>query len=30
MLFKYFYFQNIDAGTMNPWEHGEVFILKDG
>jgi CTP synthase len=21
---------NVDAGTMNPVEHGEVFILKDG
>lgn len=21
---------NIDAGTMNPTEHGEVFVLKDG
>lgn len=21
---------NIDAGTMNPVEHGEVFVLKDG
>ena len=21
---------NIDAGTMNPIEHGEVFVLKDG
>lgn len=21
---------NIDAGTMSPWEHGEVFILHDG
>ena len=21
---------NLDAGTMNPIEHGEVFILKDG
>lgn len=21
---------NIDAGTMNPFEHGEVFVLNDG
>ena len=21
---------NIDAGTMSPYEHGEVFILDDG
>ena len=21
---------NIDAGTMSPYEHGEVFVLKDG
>ncbi len=21
---------NIDAGTMNPMEHGEVFVLDDG
>ena len=21
---------NIDAGTMNPTEHGEVFVLKNG
>ena len=21
---------NIDAGTMNPVEHGEVFVLDDG
>ena len=21
---------NIDAGTMNPFEHGEVFVTKDG
>ena len=21
---------NIDAGTMNPIEHGEVFVLNDG
>lgn len=21
---------NVDAGTMNPTEHGEVFVLKDG
>src|SRR4051812_36613439 len=21
---------NIDAGTMNPTEHGEVFVLSDG
>ena len=21
---------NIDAGTMNPVEHGEVFVTKDG
>lgn len=21
---------NIDAGTMNPTEHGEVFVLDDG
>ncbi|MFW3145715.1 MAG: glutamine hydrolyzing CTP synthase [Thermoplasmatota archaeon] len=21
---------NCDAGTMNPYEHGEVFVLKDG
>jgi CTP synthase len=20
---------NVDAGTMNPTEHGEVFVLKD-
>jgi len=21
---------NIDAGTMNPFQHGEVYVLKDG
>lgn len=21
---------NVDAGTMNPIEHGEVFVTKDG
>ena len=21
---------NVDAGTMNPFEHGEVFVLDDG
>ncbi|MFW6421892.1 MAG: hypothetical protein ACOCZX_03585, partial [Candidatus Bipolaricaulota bacterium] len=21
---------NIDAGTMNPYQHGEVFVTKDG
>ncbi|NTW76085.1 MAG: CTP synthase, partial [Candidatus Moranbacteria bacterium] len=21
---------NVDAGTMNPTEHGEVFVLQDG
>src|SRR3989344_9391357 len=21
---------NLDAGTMNPTEHGEVFVLRDG
>ena len=21
---------NMDAGTMNPYEHGEVFVLEDG
>jgi CTP synthase len=21
---------NIDAGTMNPFEHGEVYVLNDG
>src|SRR6266496_2099028 len=21
---------NVDAGTMNPTEHGEVFVLDDG
>jgi len=21
---------NIDAGTMNPAQHGEVFVLRDG
>ena len=21
---------NVDAGTMNPTEHGEVFVLGDG
>ena len=21
---------NIDPGTMNPYEHGEVFVLSDG
>jgi CTP synthase len=21
---------NVDAGTMNPFEHGEVYVLKDG
>ena len=21
---------NVDAGTMNPFEHGETFVLKDG
>src|SRR3990167_4642055 len=21
---------NVDAGTMNPTEHGEVFVLEDG
>lgn len=22
--------QNTDAGTMSPFEHGEVFVLDDG
>ena len=22
--------QNVDAGTMNPYEHGEVFVTADG
>lgn len=22
--------QNSDAGTMSPFEHGEVFVLNDG
>src|SRR3990172_5307731 len=21
---------NVDAGTMNPYQHGEVFVLEDG
>ena len=21
---------NVDPGTMNPYQHGEVFVLKDG
>jgi CTP synthase len=21
---------NVDAGTMSPYEHGEVFVLNDG
>ena len=21
---------NVDAGTMNPFQHGEVFVLDDG
>ena len=21
---------NVDPGTMNPYEHGEVFVLDDG
>ena len=21
---------NVDPGTMNPFEHGEVFVLNDG
>jgi CTP synthase len=21
---------NVDAGTMSPYEHGEVFVLDDG
>ena len=21
---------NVDAGTMNPYEHGEVFVMTDG
>ncbi|ERH12117.1 MAG: CTP synthase, UTP-ammonia lyase, partial [halophilic archaeon J07HB67] len=21
---------NVDAGTMNPYQHGEVYVLKDG
>ena len=21
---------NVDAGTMNPTEHGEVFVMEDG
>lgn len=21
---------NVDAGTMSPFEHGEVFVLDDG
>jgi CTP synthase len=21
---------NIDAGTMSPFEHGEVFVINDG
>ena len=22
--------QNSDAGTMSPYEHGEVYVLEDG
>lgn len=22
--------QNVDAGTMSPFEHGEVFVMNDG
>lgn len=22
--------QNVDAGTMSPYEHGEVYVLNDG
>jgi len=21
---------NVDAGTMSPFEHGEVYVLEDG
>ncbi|MDO8566344.1 MAG: CTP synthase [Candidatus Moranbacteria bacterium] len=28
--FKIDCYINVDAGTMNPTEHGEVFVLKDG
>lgn len=24
------FFKNLDAGTMNPYEHGEVYVLDDG
>ena len=23
-------YENVEAGTMNPTEHGEVFVTKDG
>lgn len=23
-------YKNVDAGTMSPYEHGEVFVLDDG
>ncbi|MFN3346967.1 MAG: CTP synthase, partial [Candidatus Bipolaricaulaceae bacterium] len=29
-LQKIDHYLNVDAGTMNPYEHGEVFVTKDG
>jgi len=29
-LLKFDPYLNVDPGTMNPYQHGEVFVLKDG
>ncbi|MGB9833593.1 MAG: CTP synthase, partial [bacterium] len=29
-MLKFDPYFNIDAGTMSPYQHGEVFVLKDG
>ncbi|RYR27392.1 hypothetical protein Ahy_B01g051430 isoform G [Arachis hypogaea] len=30
LLLKAYPYLNTDAGTMSPFEHGEVFVLDDG
>ena len=29
-IMKFDVYLNVDAGTMNPFEHGEVFVTEDG
>src|SRR6476620_12668433 len=30
MMMKLYPYLNVDAGTMNPYQHGEVFVTEDG